>query len=310
MKMRESSTILERLASITQSLASVQSLDELSKAIYDIVEQLTTVEFSGVYIMDFAHQRLQLRHTKGFTPTERDEAERTAWDRHPGWVVRNKQILHVPDTALDDRSQTSKRTANVRSRIWVPILTPEKAVGALGLASTLVNAFSSEDILLLQYAATAAGFMFSCLHDRWLLEEQMRVVEEQRRELDALSSPLVEVAQGIMVLPIIGRMSETRAQQMTEKLLAVISERNMRAVILDLTGVATIDAASIEHLERMHRAVRLLGSDCVFSGISGRTAALMTEVGTDLVGWSTYATVRQALSSFSGSKAIPKLAGS
>ncbi|HRI66823.1 MAG TPA: STAS domain-containing protein [Polyangium sp.] len=66
-------------------------------------------------------------------------------------------------------------------------------------------------------------------------------------------------------------------------------------MILDLTGVATIDSASVDHLGRIHRAIRLLGSECMFSGISGQTAALMTEISQDLANWKTFANVRQAL---------------
>lgn len=299
--MQSDTDILSHLTSITQSLGNVQNLDELGKAIHGVIERFTPVEYSGIYIMDFATRELRLRYVKGFSPEDVLEAEKTAWERHPGWVVRNKEILHVADTELDNRTTGSRRTAAVRSRLWLPILTPNEAVGALGLSSSQPNVFREQDIVLLQYAASTAGFMFGTLRDRWSLEEQSRLSEEQRQELEALSSPLVEVARGVIVLPIIGRVNEVRAQQMTEKLLNVIANRNVQKVILDLTGVATIDAASIEHLSRMHQAVRLLGSDCVFSGISGQTAALMTQVGIDLVGWSTFATVRQALASFSTS---------
>jgi len=303
--MQPDTSILSQLSTITQSLATVRSLDELATTIHELVAQMTQVEYSGIYITDFTHGKLRLRHAKGFTPEEKEEAERTAWDRHPGWVVRNKQILHVADTELDNRTQGSKRAGTVRSRLWLPILTPEESVGALGLASTRPHAFSEQHIVLLQYAASTAGFMFASLRDRWSLEEQFRLAEEQRRELEVLSSPLVEVAQGVIILPIIGRMDEARAQQMTEKLLNIIANRGMRTVILDLTGVGAIDAASIEHLGRMHQAVRLLGSDCVFSGISGQTASLMTSAGIDLVGWSTFATVRQALACSSNLASSP-----
>lgn len=297
--------ILSHLIPITQSLGRARNLDELATGIYEIVERIVSVEYSGIYLMDFARQELRLLFMKGFTPEEQQEAQKTAWERHPGWVVRNKQLLHVPDTELDSRTEGVKRAGPVLSRLWIPIVTPDEAVGAVGLASARKHAFSEDNIVLLQYAASAAGFMFANLRDRQALEEQFRLAEEQRRELEVLSSPVVEVARGVMILPIIGRMDESRAQSMMEKLLAAIATRNLRAVILDLTGVASIDSASIEHLARMHQAVRLLGSVCVFTGISGQTAALMTNAGTDIVGWSTFATVRQALASFSNASRAP-----
>jgi len=285
---------------ITTLLASVRNLDALAKTIHDIIEETINVDYSGVYMMDFATETLRLWYTKGFaSEEERREAERTAPDRHPGWVVRNKQMLHVPDTDADTRTQSGKRAVHIRSRLWLPIIAKDKAIGALGMASTQLNAYFQEHIVVLQYAATTSGFMYDNLRDKWALERQFVVSEEQRLELVALSSPLVEVWDGVIVLPVIGRVDAGRAQQMTEKLLNIIAARSTRAVILDLTGVATIDAASVEHLGRMHQAIRLLGSDCLFTGISGQTAILITQIGTELGNWKTFASVRQALATLS-----------
>ncbi|HVJ89327.1 MAG TPA: STAS domain-containing protein [Labilithrix sp.] len=82
---------------------------------------------------------------------------------------------------------------------------------------------------------------------------------------------------------------------MTDKLLPAVVTRRVRAVILDMTGVEEIDQASLEHLGRMHSAVRLLGSRCVFTGMAPETASLVVEMGIELAGWTTFSTVRQAL---------------
>ncbi len=302
--MEDGQVILARLTGITAALATVRTLDALAKAIHDVVEQTVFVEYSGVYMTDFTTDALRLWQAKGFGPEEQREAERTAWDRHPGWVIRNKQMLHIPDTDADSRSKDSKRTFHIRSRLWLPIMVDDRAIGAMGMASTRLNAFSQDDVTVLQYASTTSGFMYKNLQDNWVLEQQFVVAERQRQELVALSSPLVEVWNGIIVLPIIGQVGEERAQRMTEKLLAMVAARNIRAVILDMTGVASIDSASIEYLGRMHHAVRLLGSNCVFTGVSSTTATLITKMGVDLGNWMTFATVRQALGRLSGKSAM------
>lgn len=288
-------TILDRLTGITELLSTIRSLDTLAAAIHQIVEDTIDVEYLGFFLIDFGTGELLMLQSKGFSPQEREEALRTAWDRHPGWVIRNQQMLHVPDTALDNRTQTSKRSIHVRSRLWLPVVADGKAVGAIGLASATPSAFATEHIRILQYAAATTGFMYANLRDKWSLEQQFRIAEEQRRELEALSSPIVEVSKGVVVLPIIGHLGDDRAKQITEKLLDVVVSRALHAVILDLTGVATMDGTSIDHLEQMHRAVRLLGGDCLFSGISGQTAALMTQMGIDIGHWKTFANVRMAL---------------
>lgn len=301
--MLDGQAILEHMAQVMTSLGAVRTLDALAETVHQAIEDTVVVEYSGVYMLDYVSQTLRTWRMKGFSPEERAEAERTAWERHPGWVMRNKQILHVPDTEKDNRTQNSKRAFQVRARLWVPILNKGEGIGALGLASTTPHAFTDEHLTVLQYAATMTGFMYENLRDKWLLETQLREAEERKQELVALSSPLVEVWNGVLVLPIIGRMDEARAQQIMEKLLQIISSRNVRAVILDLTGVAAIDTLSVQHLGRMQRAVRLLGSDCLLSGISGQTAALMSQFGSDLETWKTFASVRQALGAFANRSA-------
>lgn len=293
--MLDGNEILERVTRITLQLSSVQDLDSLARTIHGVVEEIINVQYSGVYLLDFSSSVLRLWYTKGFSEEEHREAERTAWDRHPGWVIRNKEMLHVPDTEADTRTQSSKRAFHVRSRLWLPIMNREEAVGAIGLASKQLNAFAGEDIIVLKYAAATGGLVFGSLRAHLELEKQLQLAVEQRRDLEALSSPLVEVSKGVVVLPIIGQVDDARAKQITEKLLHVVVSRALHTVILDLTGVAAMADESLRHLEQMHLAVRLLGADCVFTGISGQTATLMTHMGIDIAHWTTYANVRMAL---------------
>ena len=96
---------------------------------------------------------------KGFTEEERQQAERTSWDRHPGWVFRNKQVLLISDTEQDKSgySKDSKRSFKVRSRVWLPILSLDKAVGSFGIASVEPNTFSDEHVALLTFVCDLAG---------------------------------------------------------------------------------------------------------------------------------------------------------
>lgn len=286
-----------RLSAIVSTLAAVRSLDGLASSIHQIVEDVVRVERSGVYLCEFETGRLCLFRAKGFNDDEKREAERTAWERHPGRVMREQVVLHVPDIAMDAAQTTanSARSFVVRSRLWLPIVSEGGSVGAIGLASGESHSFSTVDMAVLRFAAGTTGLMYKNLRDTQALATQLSVASEQRRELAALSSPLVEVADGVVVLPIIGLIDEERAHLITEKLLAAVVAKQIRSVILDMTGVESIEQASIDHIGRMRSAVQLLGSRCVFSGISPETAAMAVQMNIALDGWTSFSTVRQAL---------------
>jgi len=136
-------------------------------------------------------------------------------------------------------------------------------------------------------------------------EELSREIEERRRaeellrkkqdEILALSTPLLEVWDGVLALPLIGSLDADRAAHIMEKLLHEISSKRTRVAILDLTGVDAVDAGTASHLLCIARAVGLLGSRCLLSGISPRIAQTMTAIGINAEGFMTFGTLQDAL---------------
>lgn len=126
------------------------------------------------------------------------------------------------------------------------------------------------------------------------LARQMELVRQQRAAMMAMATPVIEVWDGVLALPILGVVDGDRAAAMTESLLAAIVGKRARCAILDLTGVETIDVDTAEHLLRMVRAARLLGSECLVSGISPAIAQTMTALGIT-IGLRTFPTLKDAL---------------
>ncbi|MEZ4383814.1 MAG: STAS domain-containing protein [Nannocystaceae bacterium] len=127
------------------------------------------------------------------------------------------------------------------------------------------------------------------------LEEKLTVVEQQRSLIRALSTPLIQVWDGILVLPLIGELDDERASQLTESVLHAISERSAHHLIIDVTGVAELDAEAAERLLRAIAAARLLGARCLLAGISARVAQTLVEADSDLGGVPCYTTTQDAL---------------
>lgn len=130
------------------------------------------------------------------------------------------------------------------------------------------------------------------ISERKQAEEALR---QKQSEIVALSAPILQVAEGVVALPIIGELDAQRATQILDALLAECVRAGARFTILDLTGAGAVDAATAEHLFRIGRAVSLLGGRCALSGISPRTAKAIIELGVDMSAFLTFGTLRDAL---------------
>ncbi|MCA9682413.1 MAG: STAS domain-containing protein [Myxococcales bacterium] len=109
-----------------------------------------------------------------------------------------------------------------------------------------------------------------------LVRQQRDEIGRQRSEIRSLSTPLLEVGVGVLALPVIGVLSEERAQEMTYSLLTRIHANKIRKVIIDITGVAATDPEAVERMAHMLGSARLLGAQVFVTGISpGLAAALV-----------------------------------
>lgn len=110
-----------------------------------------------------------------------------------------------------------------------------------------------------------------------------------------LSTPLIPVSEGVVVIPLIGTIDEVRAEQMRAVLLEGVVMHAARVAILDVTGVPSVDEQVAGALLSAVRAARLLGSEVILSGIKPRAAHAMVELGVDLVGVVTKGTLKDAI---------------
>ena len=120
-------------------------------------------------------------------------------------------------------------------------------------------------------------------------------IEQQRATISELQTPVIEVWDGILALPIVGSVDTARAQDMTESLLERIVATGSEIVLLDITGVPVVDTAVARHLLETVAAARLLGADVFIVGLSSRTAMTLVQLGIDLSHITTRATLAKGL---------------
>jgi rsbT co-antagonist protein RsbR len=132
------------------------------------------------------------------------------------------------------------------------------------------------------------------------LEEKLATIELQRAAIRELSTPIIEVWAGVLCLPVVGVLDSTRSAEMTEALLTAIVEKKARCAIIDITGIQVMDTGTADHFLRMAKAVRLLGSNCVLTGVHPNIAQTIVHMGVDLSDVMTHRTLRNALQHYVG----------
>jgi rsbT co-antagonist protein RsbR len=120
------------------------------------------------------------------------------------------------------------------------------------------------------------------------------VIKRQQEELLELSTPVVKLWDGILALPIIGTLDSARTQVVMESLLQAIVQTNSRVAIIDITGVPTVDTVVAQHLLKTVTAARLMGADCIISGVRPQIAQTIVHLGINLLDITTKATLAAA----------------
>jgi rsbT co-antagonist protein RsbR len=137
------------------------------------------------------------------------------------------------------------------------------------------------------------------------------VITRQQEELLELSTPVVKLWDGVLALPMIGTLDSSRSQVVMESLLTRIVETGAAVAIIDITGVPTVDTLVAQHLLRTVTAIRLMGAECIISGIRPQIAQTIVHLGVELRGVTTKATLADALAvalSRSGLAVVPRAA--
>ncbi|HUA37682.1 MAG TPA: STAS domain-containing protein [Candidatus Sulfopaludibacter sp.] len=114
------------------------------------------------------------------------------------------------------------------------------------------------------------------------VQERERVIRQQQEAIRELSTPVLQVRERLLILPIIGVIDSQRARQLTEQLLRGIRNNRAKVVVVDITGVPTIDSTVANHLVQTVEASRLMGASVIITGLSSEIAQTLVTIGVDL----------------------------
>lgn len=169
----------------------------------------------------------------------------------------------------------------LRSRLWQlfdEFLAQEEA----GQYGTIQDSRAVEDVLYLYFQAYFHSFSETYQRVQQEVLQQNEQLEAQRRTIRELSTPILPIYPGVIVLPLVGSVDSYRASQIMESLLSTITESQADIVIIDITGVPVVDTGVAHYLLQTTRAARLVGTHVVLVGIGSEIAQTVVQLGVDL----------------------------
>lgn len=186
----------------------------------------------------------------------------------------------------------------------------ESTADALLALSNVTLGDNSAQLEVDVHSSNPLSFLFASINDllvalgaeqeqsalfRMELEEKLGTVEQQRAAIRSLSTPIIEVWNGVLCLPVVGVMDTARSAEMTSSLLQTIVEKETRYAIIDITGIDVMDTRTVDHFIRMAKAIRLLGAECALTGLNPHIAQTVVHMGLDLSDIVTHRSLRDAL---------------
>ena len=165
------------------------------------------------------------------------------------------------------------------------------------LITRLRSELGNDGARLFDEVATASNLLDKLGLYTTEMHQQTRedVIARQQMEMLELSTPVVKVWDGVVALPLIGTLDSARTNVVMESLLQRIVQTGSEIAIIDITGVPTVDTLVAQHLLKTVAAARLMGADCIISGIRAQIAQTMVHLGIDLTAVTTKATLAEAL---------------
>ena len=239
--------------------AEAKAITSARKAVQETVDKHVDVFFNYLARIPEAHRLIENREQLPF-------ARR---------LKREHVLAMVEGDYGDGYVEQRLRLAELYSKIGIE---PAVFLGAFNaLLSSLESVIGDQEATLRKIAFFDVGIIVDAL-----VHQRERVIRLQSEAIRELSTPVLQVRERMLLLPIVGVVDSHRAQLIMENLLAEIRSKRARAVVMDVTGVATVDSKVANHLLQTVAAARLMGAHVIVSGLSAEVAQSLVALGIDL----------------------------
>jgi len=264
------------LLAVNQTMRASRDLGSLYRAVAAQLDGIVRCDSLFIALYDPETDSVRFVYSVDEGATDDSANDERTLDQAPlsARIIRERRLVQIDDM---DRERSQFQPALIafgqidkRSRSWLgaPMISGDTIQGVLAVQSYQPSAFKSTDADLLLLLASQVG----------VAVENARLFQQLRNTIAELSTPLLPVAEGVLVLPLIGRIDAERAERVLEQVLDAIIARQADQLVIDVTGLAAIDAQVVTQLLKIVRAAALLGTRASIVGIGAelaRTAAIL-----------------------------------
>jgi rsbT co-antagonist protein RsbR len=307
--MEESGRAQARVAELEALVADLKQSDDLLRALMETLPD-------AIYFKDTESRFIRINNTQadrfGLGPSQAvgksdfdfftEEHARPAYNDEQEIIRTGQPLLNLEEEETwPDRPPTWVSTTKMPLRDH-----DGNIIGTFGISRDITDRKQAEEALTRAYAeveqqvAERTAALQQEIAERERIQEesarlQQEVIDAQRQALQELSTPIIPVLEGVIVMPLVGSVDTLRARDITRALLAGIREYRAKIVILDITGVPLVDTGVAAYLNRTVQAARLKGARAIVTGISDAVAETIVDLGIDWSGIETLGDLQTGL---------------
>ena len=225
--------------------------------------------------------------------------------------LQSRELLALVKTGVESGGGDITGAGWAAARDYLAGISRTRALQGFTPTETATFVFSLKQALFRQLQQAAAADPAALARETWRVTELVdalglysvdqyqrsreEVIRRQQQEIMELSTPVVRLWEGVVAVPVIGTLDSARTQVVMESLLERIVETGAELAIIDITGVPTVDTLVAQHLIKTVAAARLMGADCIISGIRPQIAQTIVHLGINLDEVTTKASLADAM---------------
>ncbi|MFB0538199.1 MAG: GAF domain-containing protein [Anaerolineae bacterium] len=298
---------LAALNRIAQATGSTMRLEGLLEALYEAIQDLIGAATFFIALYDKDSEMISFPFYMDDGVRYRAREPMPLGEGLASVVIASKKPLLIRDFEKDKKRFPGKKPTigsgrPARSWLGVPFILQEEAVGLMAIQDYEAEAFDERHVQLL---SSIASHVMVAIEKARLFDRTVETVNELKAAHEAqqrllatvreLSTPIIPVLDRVLVMPLVGAIDTARSQQIIETLLSAITTHDAEVVIIDITGVSTMDTRVANYLLEATRAASLLGAQCVLVGIAPEVAQTVIHLGVDLSGLVTMSDLQSGL---------------
>ncbi len=283
---------IRTLLEISRDISQLRGLDDILKIIVDHVKEALGSDIAAFATLDEQVGTTSWKAMAGYRTDSYKTAVFAPGQGTAGRAVASRKTVVLegigenPDLPAEEF--TIHTPEAIRNAIGVPVIKSDRVVGVLIAGYRSQRTFSEPQIRLAEAIAAHAAVAVEnsrLFTELSILNERLVDADRTKTELIAeLSTPVMPIWEHVLFVPIIGTLNAERAKQVTDALLKKTAGGGAEIVLLDITGVRTVDTDAAQHLRNTIAAVRVLGARCIITGIGAAVAHTIVRLGINLEG--------------------------